>query len=87
MRYRRLEEMKTIKISLPDKLGVEVENYIKSGWLTDEGDLLRTALQEFIRHNRLKLMDQFYERGYRVGVEGEGRRLVMLIVIFGRNKT
>lgn len=51
--------MKTIKVSLPEKLGMEVENYVKSGWFTDETDLLRTALQEFIRHNRLKLMEQF----------------------------
>ncbi len=51
--------MKTINVSLPDKLGLEVENYVKSGWFTDEADLLRAALQEFIRHNRLKLMEQF----------------------------
>lgn len=51
--------MKTIKVSLPEKLGIEVENYIKSGWFADETDMLRTALQEFIRHNKLKLMDQF----------------------------
>lgn len=51
--------MKTIKVSLPKKLGMEVENYVKSGWFTDEGELLRTALHEFIRHNRLKLMERF----------------------------
>ena len=51
--------MKTIKVSIPDKLGVEVDNYVKSGWFTDEADLLRVALQEFIRHNRLTLMEQF----------------------------
>ena len=51
--------MKTIKVSLPNKLEMEVENYVKSGWFTDEAELLRTALHEFIRHNRLKLMEQF----------------------------
>ncbi|MEK6742482.1 MAG: ribbon-helix-helix domain-containing protein [Nitrospirota bacterium] len=51
--------MKTIKVSIPDKLGAEVDNYVKSGWFTDEADLLRVALQEFIRHNRLTLMEQF----------------------------
>lgn len=51
--------MKTIKVSLPEKLGIEVENYIKSGWFNNEAELLRTALHEFIRHNRLKLMEQF----------------------------
>lgn len=47
-----MKEMKTIKDSLPEKLGMEVENYVKSGWFTDEAELLRFALQEFIRHNR-----------------------------------
>lgn len=51
--------MKTIKVALPKKLGMEVENYVKSGWFTDEAELLRIALQEFIHHNRLKLMEQF----------------------------
>lgn len=51
--------MKTVQVSLPDKLGMEVENYVKSGWFTDEAELLRTALQEFIRHNRIELMEQF----------------------------
>lgn len=50
--------MKTIKVSLPEKLGIEVENYVKSGWFANEAELLRTALQEFIRNNRLKLMEQ-----------------------------
>ena len=51
--------MKTISIKLPDKLGVKVESYVKSGWFSNEAELLRTALHEFIRHNRLKLMEQF----------------------------
>lgn len=53
--------MKTIKVSLPEKLGIEVENYVRSGWFSDEAEVVRTALQEFIRHNRLKLMEQFME--------------------------
>lgn len=51
--------MKTIKVSLPDKLAIEVENYVKHGWFTNEEELIRTSLQEFIRHNRPKLMEQF----------------------------
>lgn len=38
--------MRTIKVALPEKLGMELENYVKSGWFTDEGELVRTALQE-----------------------------------------
>jgi len=51
--------MKTIKVSLPEKLGMEVENYVKSGWFTNGAELLQFALQEFIRHNKIKLMEQF----------------------------
>jgi Arc/MetJ-type ribon-helix-helix transcriptional regulator len=51
--------MKTIKVSLPDKLAIEVENYVKHGWFTNEAEVLLTSLQEFIRHNRPKLMEQF----------------------------
>ena len=51
--------MKIIKVPIADKLGIEVDNYIKSGWFTDETEMMRTALQEFIRHNRLKLTEQF----------------------------
>ena len=54
-----MKEMKKVEVSLPKKLGMEVENYVESGWFTDEAELLRTALQEFIRHNRIELMEQF----------------------------
>jgi hypothetical protein len=30
-----------------------------SGWFIDEAELMRTALQEFIWHNHIKLMEQF----------------------------
>ncbi|MBI4826665.1 MAG: hypothetical protein HY807_09660 [Nitrospirae bacterium] len=51
--------MKTINVSLPDKLGIEIENYVKSGWFSDETEVVKTALLEFIRHNKLKLSERF----------------------------
>ena len=51
--------MKTVSIPLPDKLGMEVENCVKSGWFTDEAEVIRMALQEFFRHNRLRLTEEF----------------------------
>ena len=62
--YEEVNTMKTITVPLPDKLVAEVETYVKSGWFTDEAELMRTALQEFIRHNRLKLMGTVHERRY-----------------------
>ncbi len=51
--------MKTVKVSLPDKLAIEVENYVKKGWFTDAQEVVRASLQEFIRRNRIKLMEKF----------------------------
>lgn len=51
--------MKTIKVDIPEKLATEVENYVKGGWFNDEAELMRVALQEFVRTHRLKLMERF----------------------------
>ena len=51
--------MKTIKVALPVKLEMEARKYVKSGWFADEAALLRTALEEYIRHHRLQLMERF----------------------------
>jgi len=48
-----------IKVSLPEKLGIEIENYVTNGWFIDESEVLRAALQEFIQHNRFRLMERF----------------------------
>lgn len=34
---------------------------MKGGWFTDEAELLRIALQEFIRHNKIKLTEQYFK--------------------------
>ena len=51
--------MKAISVILPERMRAEVNNYIQNGWFTNEAEVLRTALQEFIMHNRLKLAEQF----------------------------
>ena len=51
--------MKAISVTLPERMRAEVNNYIQNGWFTNEAEVLRTALQEFIMHNRLKLAEQF----------------------------
>lgn len=53
--------MKTIKVNLPEKLAIELENYVKGCWFNEEAEVMRVALQEFIRHHRLELMDKFME--------------------------
>lgn len=53
--------MKTVKIDLPEKLAIEMESYVKGGWFSNEAELMRVALQEFIRHHRLELMERFMQ--------------------------
>ena len=51
--------MKTIEVALTKKLATEVDNYVKNGWFDDEKEVMRTALQEFIRRHRIELMEKF----------------------------
>jgi Arc/MetJ-type ribon-helix-helix transcriptional regulator len=51
--------MKTITVSLPEKMEAEVSALVKNGWFINEQELMRTALQEFIRRNMVKLTDGF----------------------------
>lgn len=53
--------MKTINVEIPEKLEAEVEKYIKGGWFTNEAELMRDALREFIYHHRPMLMEKFME--------------------------
>jgi len=54
--------MKSISVTLPERMRTEVNSYIQNGWFTNEGEILRAALQEFIMHNRLKLAEQFMKK-------------------------
>ena len=53
--------MKTINVDVPEKLAVQIEKYIKGGWFSNEAELTREALREFIRHHHLTLMEKFME--------------------------
>jgi len=53
--------MKTVNVDIPEKLGTEIEKYIKGGWFSNESELMREALREFIRHHRPMLMEKFME--------------------------
>ena len=51
--------MKTIHVELPDKLAAELEAYVRAGWFGSEGDVIRAALADFVRHHRLELLERF----------------------------
>jgi Arc/MetJ-type ribon-helix-helix transcriptional regulator len=50
--------MKAIQVELPDKLAAEVEAYVKTGWFSSEAEMVRAALMDFLRRNRLDLLER-----------------------------
>jgi Arc/MetJ-type ribon-helix-helix transcriptional regulator len=51
--------MKVIQVELPDKITTELEALVKDGWFTDETEIIRLAVMEFMRRDRLTLLEQF----------------------------
>jgi Arc/MetJ-type ribon-helix-helix transcriptional regulator len=51
--------MKTLQIDVPDKLATELNMLVKEGWFTDEAEIIRLALLEFIRRHQFDLQEQF----------------------------
>ena len=51
--------MKVIQVELPDKITAELESLVKDGWFTDETEIIRLAVMEFMRRDRLTLQEQF----------------------------
>jgi Arc/MetJ-type ribon-helix-helix transcriptional regulator len=51
--------MKTLSIDLPDKLAAEIGAYVKAGLFRSEPDAVLAALSEFVRRNRLDLLERF----------------------------
>jgi Arc/MetJ-type ribon-helix-helix transcriptional regulator len=51
--------MKSIKVELPDKLARELNAMVKAGCFNDEAEAMRSALREFVRRNRLELLERF----------------------------
>jgi len=51
--------MKAIQVELPEKLAAEIEAYVKTGWFNSEADVIRAALMDFVRRNRVDLLERF----------------------------
>jgi len=51
--------MKAIQVGLPEKLAAEIEVYVKTGWFNSEAEVIRAALMEFVRRNRVDLLERF----------------------------
>jgi Arc/MetJ-type ribon-helix-helix transcriptional regulator len=51
--------MKTISVDLPDNLATAVDTYVEAGFFDSELDVLLAAVTEFVRRNRIDLVEQF----------------------------
>ena len=51
--------MKSMSIDLPDNLAIAIKSYVKAGCFRSELDVLLAALSEFVRRNRIDLMERF----------------------------
>jgi Arc/MetJ-type ribon-helix-helix transcriptional regulator len=51
--------MKAIRVEVPDKLAAEIQAYVKTGWFKSEAEVVRAALLEFVRRNRVDLLERF----------------------------
>ncbi len=51
--------MKSLSIDLPDNMAIAVESYVKAGLFRSEMDVLLAAISEFVRHNKIDMMEHF----------------------------
>jgi Arc/MetJ-type ribon-helix-helix transcriptional regulator len=51
--------MKTIAVELPERVMEQMDVLVANGWFTDETEIVRVALWEFVQRNRFALAEQF----------------------------
>ncbi len=51
--------MKTLSITVPDDLAERINDYVKTGFFLSEPDVVLAAMSEFVRRNRVDLMERF----------------------------
>ena len=51
--------MKTLSIDIPDNLAAQINDFVKAGFFPSEPDVILAAMSEFVRRNRVDLMERF----------------------------
>ena len=64
--------MKSIRVELPEKLAAEVDAYVKTGWFASEAEVVRAALMEFCRRNRVELLERLTREDIEWAVRRKG---------------
>jgi len=57
--------MKMIQVEIPEKTAAELQALIQQGWFTDESEVVRAALREYLRTHHLELVEQFQREDIR----------------------
>ena len=55
--------MKTLSIVIPDNLAAQINDYVKAGFFLSEPDVILAAMSEFVRRNRVDMMERFAREG------------------------
>ena len=51
--------MKTISVELPDRAAEEIDQLVRAGWFASESEAVRAAVLDFVRRNRVELLEHF----------------------------
>jgi Arc/MetJ-type ribon-helix-helix transcriptional regulator len=51
--------VKTLSITMSDHLAERIHDYVKAGFFMSEPDVVLAAMSEFVRRNRVDLMEHF----------------------------
>ena len=65
--------MKAVQVDLPDKLAAELANYVRTGWFASEQEVIRAAVADFVRRNRLELLERFMRDDISWALDQKGR--------------
>jgi Arc/MetJ-type ribon-helix-helix transcriptional regulator len=50
--------MKRFEIDLPDNLADEIDAAVRDGWFSTPADLVRVALQDYVRTHKFELLER-----------------------------
>ena len=53
--------MKEIHVAIPDQTAEEIAALVQAGWFSDESELARLAVIEFVRRHRFELVARFQQ--------------------------
>ena len=66
--------MKTVNVELPDRAAQEIEQLVRAGWFASEGEAIRAAVLDFVRRNRIELLERFLREDIAWALQEKARR-------------